>query len=158
MNIFCVDHDPIIAANSLCDKHVVKMVLETAQMLSSAIRITSGIEYGYKITHRNHPCSIWTRTSKGNFDWLKIHGIALCEEYTYRYHKIHKSSSIIINASNETIPNGSLTAFAQAMPEQFRDPDPVKAYRNYYRNEKIDLLVYTNRSPPTWLADIAKRK
>lgn len=157
MNIFCLDRDPAIAAQSLCDKHTVKMVLETAQLLCAAVRIM-GVEYGYKITHQNHPCSKWTRATNGNFNWLRLLGIEIAKEYSYRYGKVHKCESIITNVPTGIMPKGELTPFIQAMPEEFKYKDPVQAYRNYYRGAKANLLVYTKREPPEWIADIAKRK
>ena len=83
MNIFTVDHDPTVAAQQLCDKHVVKMPLETAQMLCSAFDPLDLAPY--KRVHYNHPCTQWARQSEANFDWLVTHGLALCAEYTKRY-------------------------------------------------------------------------
>jgi hypothetical protein len=114
------------------------------------------IDYGYKITHKNHPCRLWIDKSKSNFEWLKELGLCLCKEYTYRYGKVHKSQAIISDTYCPiTIPDGKLTPFAQAMPNEYKDKDPVKAYRNYYRHAKQELLIYTKRKPPEWLADIA---
>lgn len=149
MNIFVLDSDQKIAAQAHCDKHCVKMVLETAQLLSTAVRL-SGIDYGYKSTHVNHPCSIWARQSLANFTWLKELGIYLGEEYSFRFGRRHKSSAVIKNIPN--IPGGNtLTDFAQAMPDKFKNTNnAIAAYRDYYINSKRHLLVYTNRCPPEW--------
>lgn len=96
MNIFFTDIDPFKCASFLDDTRVVKMCTETAQMLSTAVRYT-GMDVGYKVTHPNHPSNIWVRTSKQNFEWLINHGIALCLEYTKRYHKAHKAEQLIID-------------------------------------------------------------
>ena len=98
MNIFVTDPDPVISAQTLCDKHVVKMVLESAQMLSTAWREYSS-EYAdehelYKTAHLNHPCSIWVRLARENYRWLYKHFVALCEEYTHRYEKSHASARL----------------------------------------------------------------
>lgn len=103
MNIFAVDQDPVVAARSLHDRHVVKMILETNQMLSTAIQVNDylGMQFRrfiaeeripiealglfYKPTHENHPCNIWTRASLGNFAWLTVHGYALMAEYHRRF-------------------------------------------------------------------------
>jgi hypothetical protein len=121
LNIFAVDSDPVVAAQSLCDAHVVKMILESAQMLCAAH--PAGVA-PYKPTHMKHPCTIWTRTSRENYDWLCRHAKALCEEYTYRYGKRHKSEDVVdwCIANSSEIPNGSLTPHPQAMPDQYKRP------------------------------------
>lgn len=162
MNIFVLDADPILAAQYHCDKHCVKMILETAQLLSTAVRInaktTEQLIYGYKATHKNHPCAIWCRQTRDNFIWLKQLGIALSNEYTYRYGKIHKSTPIIQNAPEECINAGLLTSFVQAMPNEYKNNDPVKAYRDYYVGAKYNILTYTYRKPPEWINNIATFK
>jgi Pyrimidine dimer DNA glycosylase len=138
MNIFALDYDPAIAASYLVDSHVVKMPLETAQLLSTAVYILSGNKQYYRFykpTHKNHPCSIWTRQSLANFNWLVEHGFAICDEYTRRFHKQHKSCAVIAHAADWIVANHSelpvfcavpFTPFAQAMPEEFRCADPVE--------------------------------
>ena len=89
MNIFYLARDPEIAAQMMCDKHVVKMILESAQMLSTAHRVLDGDEYAnshglYKMAHKNHPSTIWVRSSVKNYMWLYDHMIALMNEYTHR--------------------------------------------------------------------------
>jgi len=158
MNIFVLDEDPIIAAQMHCDKHCVKMILETAQLLSTAVRL-HGVDYGYLITHRNHPCSIWCRTNRENFEWLKQLGMGLCNEYTFRYNKVHKSEPIIVNMPSDCINNGARTSFVLAMPDEYKVlNNAVQSYQNYYRGAKKDILVYTHREPPEWIKDIAKYK
>ena len=98
MNIFYLDKDTKTCAEMHVDKHVVKMVLESAQMLSTAWREYSS-EYAdehelYKKAHLNHPCSIWVRLARENYQWLYDHFIALCEEYTHRYGKTHASTRL----------------------------------------------------------------
>ena len=90
MNIFVLSENPIKAARLQHDKHILKMVLETAQMLCSAFENAP-----YKKTYINHPCTVWARTSRNNFDWLVLHGLALATEYTYRYNKTHASEKVI---------------------------------------------------------------
>jgi hypothetical protein len=148
MNIFVLDNCPEFAAKYQCDKHVVKMVLETAQLLCSAHETAP-----YKRTHYNHPCAIWTRSSMGNYDWLVRHGLALAREYTFRYNKIHKSTEVIewamLNKPN--ILDLGLLPFAQAMPDQYKNPDDaVSAYRNYYMNEKARIATWTKTETPYW--------
>ena len=93
MNIFVLDYDPVKAALFQCDKHIVKMPLETAQLLCSAFK---DVSTPYKKTHLNHPCAKWARKSKHNYEWLILHGLALCDEYQYRYKKTHQSKKVIL--------------------------------------------------------------
>lgn len=96
MNIFATDPDPKVAAYHLDDKRVIKMILESAQMLSTAIR-SRGLTHDwlYKRTHESHPCSIWVRESRENFDWLITYSLELCAAYTYVYGRVHKSEAFI---------------------------------------------------------------
>ena len=99
MNIFYLSECPVEAAQYQCDKHVVKMILESAQMLCTAHHACPTAaprpEKFYKQAHLNHPSTIWVRTATANYDWMIVHALALCEEYTHRYGKIHSSQSII---------------------------------------------------------------
>lgn len=147
MNIFVLDNDPFKAAEYQCDKHVVKMVLETAQLLCSAHETAP-----YKRTHYNHPCAIWTRSSLSNYMWLCEHGLGLAREYTFRYNKVHKSTEVIewarLNMPN--ILNLGLLPFAQAMPDKYKHEDAVVAYRNYYIHEKARLATWKYGACPAW--------
>lgn len=144
MNIFVLSLDPVEAACMQCDKHVVKMSLETAQILC-----TAG-QGAYLPTHKNHPCTVWARHSSDNFQWLSKHGLSLCEEYTYRYGKRHKTQDVLIHVEPPSMfPAVGLTPFAQAMPEHLRDDNVVAAYRNYYHT-KASFARWTRRAPPTW--------
>jgi hypothetical protein len=134
------------------------MILESAQMLFT-VGSELGFETPYKPTHSNHPCTKWVKESKQNFDWLFQLAYALNDEWQHRYRHspdtYHKSIDKlfdydVINFSN-SLPDIGLTPFAQAMPEQYKDNDAVVAYRNYYINDKADLLNYTNRSKTEWL-------
>lgn len=151
MNIFVLDRDPKIAAQMMCDKHVVKMVLEAAQMLST-IQHKNGMEPPYKPTHANHPCTRWAGTSTQNYSWLWHHGMSLCEEYTHRYGKTHKCQQLITGplATVPPLPSDVMTPFAQAMPEQHKRPDAVEAYRQYYIHEKARFAKWKNREVPEW--------
>lgn len=149
MNIFILDECPIKAAQYQNNKHVVKMILETAQMMSTAVILTGG-SAPYKATHKNHPCNVWARKTKANFNWLKHHGIALCREYTYRYNKVHKSEAVIRGLTDATIPEGEITPFALAMPDQYKSSNAVEAYRSYYNGEKASISKWTKREQPKW--------
>lgn len=145
MNIFVLDANHMLAAKYQCDKHVVKMILETAQMLST---INGG---PYKPTHANHPCTVWARESTSNYYWLWLHGLALCAEYKARYGKRHKCHSVIRDLGMpNNVPRGELTPFAQCMPEQYRQADPVQAYRAFYKGEKAKFAVWNYSPKPTW--------
>ena len=95
MNIFFLDKDPVKAAQLQCDKHVVKMVLETAQMLSTAAR-AQGHDVGYKSAYPKHPMTLWVGQNTDNFRWAWLHGMSLAKEFTKRYDRIHKLSLIHI--------------------------------------------------------------
>lgn len=151
MNIFVLSSDPITAAVMHCNKHIVKMPLEVAQMLCSAFE--QG-EAPYRRTHYNHPCSKWARESEKNYRWLIIHGLALCLEYSARYNKVHKSMQIIEWCSNNidklNLPNNELTPFAQAMPDECKHSDAVTAYRNYYVMYKKQFAQWPEGKTPSW--------
>lgn len=159
MNIFFLHWSPRIAAEYHCDKHVVKMIIETAQMLYSAHWILNPEKLplnAYKLAHKNHPCSIWTRTSLGNYLWLCSLGVWLCHEYTHRYGKTHKTQAHIewlikncpkFDRMNMTIP-------AQAMPDEYKKEDSIEAYRIFYTESKLKqrgIVNYTKREWPEFL-------
>lgn len=157
MNIFVLDKIPEAAAQYHCDKHVVKMILESAQMLCTVAN-ELGLTTPYKTTHKNHPCTKWARESKANYRWLLDLFIALHYEWQYRYnHKTnHKSFDKLLVGLDyqlvlDSLPDLGLTPFAQAMPDNYKDIDAVKAYRAYYLGDKADLLYYTKRNKPNWM-------
>lgn len=152
MNIFVLDRNPVLAAQQQCNKHVVKMVLESAQMLCLAF--PKGTTPYKNTNHFNHPCSIWVRKSRANFNWLIEHGLALCKEYESRYGKIHKSQAVIEwckeNSHTLSFPSEGLTEFAQAMPDECRRTDPVEAYRTYYIMHKRNFAKWPDNKKPAW--------
>lgn len=171
MNIFVLDQDAVQAARMMCDKHVIKMILESCQLLSTAHHVLDGDEMIVntgkrkyrthlctkknicKATMINHPCTIWTRESRANYIWLWRHAYALCNEYTARYGKTHAMESMLLHELHDppvNIPKGKLTAFAQAMPDQYRNENPVVAYRSYYINEKVRFAKWKNSQTPEW--------
>lgn len=156
MNIFYLDENPALAAKYHCDKHVVKMILETAQMLSTSVHLTGG-EPGFKIykpTHKNHPSAIWARSSIEHYRWLCKLGLFLCVQYTIRYGKVHKTQSILENlySYKPDIPSIGFFDPPQAMPDQFKQENTVAAYRNYYRKGKAHLVTYKTKYPE-WFID-----
>lgn len=157
MNIFVLDRNPKLAAEMHCDKHVIKMILESAQMLSTAHRL-NGDDVGYKIAHKNHPCTIWTRDSIENYMWLRTLAYWLNEQYRFRYSKDvnHKSWDLINSLPTpDFLPNngGFVTDFALCMPEEYKCDDPILSYRDFYKHEKKDFLAYTNVPTPKWLTE-----
>lgn len=161
MNIFILHLCPQIAARLHCDKHVVKMILETAQLLYSAHHVSGTPdlpEGAYKKTHVNHPCAIWTRESRANYLWLAELGWWLCKEYQYRYgaHKTHKTERHIswLRSHPPEIPDMGLTPMRMAMPDAYKRDDPVEAYRAFYVEDKLKrrgIVQYTRRSKPDFL-------
>jgi|TARA_R110002110_G_scaffold404819_1_gene623530 hypothetical protein len=151
MNIFILDTDIKKCAENHCDKHVIKMILESAQMLSTVSRLHGG-HVGYKSTHKNHPCTLWAGKSLTNWFWLQKLTTYLNDEYKFRYNKEinHKSYEVARSLVVPDIPNIGLTPFAQAMPEQYKNKNAVTAYRQYYLNEKTNLLKWTKRNQPNW--------
>ena len=131
------------------------MILESAQMLCTThhlccINPDSNI---YKIAHKNHPCTIWTRETKANYSWLYLLFRELCKEYTYRYLKIHKCETKLMNILNnipELIPEGNMTIFKQAMPDDVKHKNPIIAYRQYYKKYKKSFCIWSKRSIPYW--------
>ena len=151
MNIFFLDKDPKIAAQLQCDKHVVKMVLETAQMLSTAAR-KRGFELGYKAAYPKHPMTLWISESPNNYSWAIQHGLALGTEYQLRYHKVHKSHEVIKELA--MLDNGDSTQMTkppQCMPDEYKTDDYVQSYRNYYVGDKKRFARYTNRGTPEFM-------
>lgn len=151
MNIFVLDRDTRICAQYHSDTHVIKMILETAQLLCTTHQVLEQ-EAPYSKTHVNHPCAKWARGSKENYRWLVSLGEELLKEYTYRYDKVHGSTQVIAWCRNYVpdLPEIGLTERPQAMEDKYRSSDPVKAYREYYRNEKRDIAQWTVRDVPHW--------
>jgi hypothetical protein len=154
MNIFFLDENPTLSAKYHVDKHVVKMILETAQLLCGVHHATDQVtdQVPYKLSHKNHPCAIWARESLSNYLYLCELGLELGKEYTYRYGKRHKSIEVIewciVNKPN--IPDIGFTKPAMAMPDEFKVDSVVESYRNYYMGAKSDLASWKNREKPFW--------
>ena len=168
MNIFHLSIDTKDAARMHLDKHVVKMIIEYAQLMSTAHRVLDGDTYAdlvgmYKMAHKNHPSSIWVRSSDKNYRWLYAHMIALMSEYTYRYGKHHATERLKVPLSEypKAIPVSGLVLGAfqcdaaftdppQCMPEVCKGEDTVLAYQNYYIIEKSGFARWTKREIPAW--------
>jgi hypothetical protein len=165
VNIFFLDSDATTAAEWQCDRHVIKMILETAQLLSTAHRELDGDGWAdeiglYKRTHKNHPSAVWARASTAHYRWLYRHFCALCNEYRYRYGKEHKTWSKIgtmLSESPDNCPVDGWTDPPQCMPDVYKHRSTVQAYRNYYTLDKSqnDWFYYKkNRCRPYWLANL----
>ena len=167
MNIFVTDPDPVKSAQSLPDKHIVKMPLESCQMLAIVASKKWGHGFGelpkidgtsYKTekgAFRGHPCTIWAQE---NYRWLIEHGLALCAEYTHRYGKVHSCQHTLEHAKMIFPPsNGEVTPFARAMPDEFKydtSIDTITAYKNYIGSKPWVASNYL-RDPsrkPNWLS------
>ena len=149
MNIFYLDSDPVKAAQIQYNKHVVKMILESAQMLCTAHHCYGNAEQKlnvpYKQAHLNHPSTIWARQCKANYRWLYLHMMALGYEYTKRYDKMHASivkCAKFLNIPPVHIPDGEFCEPPQAMPDQYKVPGcSITAYWNYYEGEKYKVAA-----------------
>lgn len=161
MNIFYLCTDPTNAARYQCDRHVVKMILETAQLLSTAHRVLDGDERAdrlglYKCTHKNHPSAVWVRSSKSAYCWAYDHLRALCKEYEYRYGKTHKTASLLDSfwCLPMSLPEAQWIDPPQCMPDAYKRDNVVDGYRFYYALDKAsnDWFKYNKtRSQPKWL-------
>ncbi|MDO6561974.1 pyrimidine dimer DNA glycosylase/endonuclease V [Amphritea sp. 1_MG-2023] len=153
MNIFILDENIQTCAQYHCDQHVVKMILESVQMLCTALN-KKGFTTPYKSTHVKHPCVLWVEESFENFLWLQNLAIELNTEYRFRFAKDsdHKSMLVLNEISNYNYDNRGLTEFAQAMPHHYKvSGDAVKAYRQFYLGEKMGFAKWTKRSLPEWV-------
>ena len=176
MNIFYLHPLPEICAQQHVDKHVVKMILEYAQLLSTAHRVLDGTEIIalsnsgrrmkrwklpderdcvlYEATHLSHPSTIWARQSSANYKWLGKLFNFLLNEYTFRYGKTHATNRLLLPLFDFPIkiPVKTFTEPPSVMPEKFKvADDSVLSYRNYYQTEKIKLFSWKNRPLPDWL-------
>jgi hypothetical protein len=160
MNIFYLDQDSKLCAQYHTDRHVVKMILESAQLLCTAVNVLAGSQVTpYKTTHVNHPCSVWVRESWANF--IYTYDLMECLEIEwkvrYRHDNRHKSCIALAGIRRQarqyyTDWFAPLTTPALAMPDYCKiSSDPVECYREYYRREKVALHKWTNRNVPYWL-------
>ena len=166
MNIFFLDEDPKNAALSLCDKHIVKMILETAQMCSTAIQQSFELEplpSTYKPAFVNHPMTLWVGESHENMQWALRHGLSIGKEYTHRYEKTHKSQKVLEDICEHYFPimdePFKITTPPLCMPDHCTsDIDVyrihyVDCYRKYYIISKKSFAKYTKRPMPEWLEE-----
>lgn len=152
MNIFYLARNPRVCAQHHCDKHVVKMILETAQVLS-AVHNRYGLTTTYKATHMKHPSTLWAGDSDSHYRWLLKLGLELCDEYTIRYNKVHSCYDLLVNELSfvpKDIPCKGWTPPPQCMPDEYKGTNTIKAYRDYYLGDKIRFAKWSVRKPPTW--------
>jgi len=154
MNIFAIDQDPYTAALWHTDKHVVKMITESVQMLSTTVRL-SGIDIGYRKTHQNHPCTIWARESLSNWLWLRQLVVALHDEWQFRFNHVpdhhHKAYDVMLTLPIPNIKDIGMTPFALAIPDEFKNDNSVEAYRHFYSVNKAHLHKWSYRTRPWWI-------
>lgn len=177
MNIFVVDRNPYIAAEQLPDKHIVKMPLETCQMLSiifskwyydwGTIPKADGTPYNTdKGAFRSHPCTIWAASAPENLAWMLAHGVALCNEYQYRYGKRHSCKDTLGHAIKLVTIKGKpdatkydwqrVTEFTRAMPDDLKYDDTIdtpEAYRRYLNTKTWikDNYLRAHHRKPDWI-------
>lgn len=174
MNIFELHTNPSECAEMHCDKHIVKMPIEYAQLLSTAHRVLDGTEYIgetktgrrakrwrldderedvlYKASHIKHPDGLWVRQTSGNYYKLYFLYMATLAEFKYRYGKIHGASkpSFLLQRCPMNIPHGQVTELPQCMPDECKTKDVIQAYKNYYINYKKEFATWKNRQVPIW--------
>jgi hypothetical protein len=152
MNIFVLDKDVTSCARYHCDQHVGKMILESAQILCTALN-KKGFETPYKSTHVKHPCVLWVEESYANFRWLMKLARALNTEFCWRHDRdaSHASIQVLDRIESFRYPGSRLSPFPQAMPDKYKvHGDPVLAYRNFYIGEKARFATWKKRSTPDW--------
>lgn len=157
MNIFYINEDPIIAAQELADDHIRKMQIESAQMCCTA-HWESGVEAPYKRAHVNHPSTKWTRESIQHYRWLVQHGLEVCNEFTKRYDKYHKTQGVLewLRDNEPNIPNNGFTPPPQCMPDEYKKENTLEAYKEFYIKDKIGIkkLNYNKlNNKPEWIKE-----
>ena len=152
MNIFHLSRDLELSARYHCNSHVCKMLVEYVQLLSAANRL-SGLDEGYKLTHKNHPCAVWIRESVDNWKYLRDLTSELNKEFKYRFkHSAnHKSFEMMQSLSVPKLPRIGLTVPPKCMPDDAKVDGVIASYRNYYRIHKQHILCYTGRPLPKFL-------
>ena len=144
MNIFYIDPCPLKAASMQCDKHVVKMVLESAQMLCAAHHVLEGgAPVPYRLAHKNHPSTVWVRSNRKHYDWLYKHFQGLSEEYTERYGKVHMSwekCHMLLLFAPSSIPDIEWCDPPQCMPDECKRETSLAGYTEYYFNYKPKVI------------------
>lgn len=146
MNIFFLARDPAEAARLHSDVHVIKMALETAQILCTTLW-RHGVAAPYRPTHARHPSVLWAGDSLAHFRWTRALGVALCDEYGFRFDKVHASRKVIDALPEPPLSRDDWRDPPQSMPDAYKGPDAVAAYRAFYRAEKA---VFPGKGPAAW--------
>jgi hypothetical protein len=157
MNLFILSLIFDECAMMMIDKHISKMILEAVQMLCTAKRLLEpdGDHSNlYRMTHKNHPVTIWIRTSLANYMWTLDMIEAMHKEWQYRYqhnkeHASYKVAKWLRENPPSDFPETGLTPFALAMPDEYKTDDPVESYRAYYRS-KAGFATWKRRDKPAW--------
>jgi len=186
MNVFYLDENPVTCAEQHCDKHVVKMCIEYAQLLSTAHRVLDGeLWYGrttngrkiqryfhpdpamndtlYKASHINHPSNIWVRQSDSNYNWLYEMWCSLCYEYEHRYGRVHESFrkleySLLLPPMGIVVAEFTQpTPAMKAYPECIVEGDSLLSYRNFYWADKKEFAKWTKREIPEWWREYERK-
>ena len=163
MNLFYLESSPQGAAQALCDKHIPKMTLETAQMLSTAAWcVLSPPNYTvlpdiYRPAYLNHPSTAWVRSGICQYVWTHALFQHLCSEFEFRFGKPHASSRLIHALGHfdilNALPNTTFIEPPQCMPEQYHQVDTLQAYRDYYLGDKMRFAKWERgRAAPDWVA------
>jgi len=186
MNIFALSECPVESAQQMLDRHVVKMPTESCQMLHTnslyflfvnchgreptlkelkQFHKESHFSYLMKPAMLNHPSTIWARQNKANYMWLYHHAIALCEEYTYRYGKVHGTEKRILDSFTFSYDEDELTPVSIAMADEYRLPKEnhtwdfvIRSYRNYYLEGKWRFAYWEKKRRPSWYPSDWNRK
>lgn len=160
MNLFILDRDPVVAARMNCDKHVCKIILEAYQMMSLAHLNYGGDHPGLwnARTYNNNHVSLWVRENLSNYAWTSAHAVALCDEYTLRYRRVHKCREMIEWCVEHVppLPTGALSPFRQAVAEDCYDVDPVRAYHLYYVRYKRRFAKWRLGNVPGWFIRLCR--
>jgi hypothetical protein len=164
MNIFITSKCPIESAQALANIHVNKMICESLQLLCTAHSVLDGTVKVFKPTHQNHPCSIFTRKSSGNYEWLYKHFKALCDEYTFRTGKVHKCAEHLEDVATPplNISQGELDFDFMCMDDDCKKTLDVHKNYRYYLSKKYSewqtrvdkrpiVATWTNRNKPDWI-------
>jgi hypothetical protein len=163
VNIFVLDLDPKLCAQYHCDSHVVKMPIELAQLLSTCYRqhktnlTKREREDLYRPGWQHHPCAVWLREARENYEWTYELYLELLNEFSHRFKSTHgaiRPAYCLRSPPPALVSKGSMTPFALAMPHKYKQADAVEAYRTYYREGKLHLTQrYKGRTPPAWLSN-----
>lgn len=151
MNIFILDYDLKKSVSYHCDEHVNKMILEAAQILC-AVNIKNNLPAPYRLTHANHPCTIWAGRSLSNYIYVADYAHYLNEESKRRMggKADHKSLDVINSLDFPNIEDLGLTPFAKCVADEFKTiPDVVEAYRAYYKTKTFATWKYSEK--PLWI-------